>query len=197
MRERVRVNGQMPGKDSWASATRLLYDRTREFGEQGLGGFSKYEAMTVVAAHLFAEGEVDFSIFEVGLGGRYDATNAWDSEIAVLTSIALDHTDVLGDTLLQIAAEKVEIARPGKAPHHHGVSTAGGSAFHPGRSFGARRGNCSWPDANPWTGSTALDPRALRSRIREACRQRVGDPVPTVKTRGWRWRRRNGCSAIV
>ena len=114
LRERVRVNGQMPGKDSWASATRLLYDRTREFGEQGLGGFSKYEAMTVVAAHLFAEGEVDFSIFEVGLGGRYDATNAWDSEIAVLTSIALDHTDVLGDTLLQIAAEKVEIARPGR-----------------------------------------------------------------------------------
>ena len=108
LRERIRVNGQMLSKDAWAGATGFLYDRTRDFGGRDLGGFSKYEAMTALAAHMFAAGEVDYGLFEVGLGGRYDATHAWGSELAVLTPIALDHRDILGDTLLKIAAEKVE-----------------------------------------------------------------------------------------
>ena len=114
LRERIRVDGQLPSKDAWAQATLFLHDRTRDFAEQGVGGFSKYEALTAMAAHLFADAEVDFGLFEVGLGGRYDATNAWDSELAVITSIALDHCEVLGDSLLQIATEKVDIARPGQ-----------------------------------------------------------------------------------
>ena len=57
---------------------------------------------------------MEFGVFEVGLGGRYDATNAWDSELAVLTAIGLDHVDLLGNTLEEIAADKLHIARPGR-----------------------------------------------------------------------------------
>ena len=57
--------------------------------------------------NLFSEDDVEFGIFEVGLGGRYDATNAWDSSLAVLTRIQLDHTAVLGNTLTEIASEKL------------------------------------------------------------------------------------------
>ena len=65
-------------------------------------------------AHHFARANVDWAVFEVGLGGQFDATNAWDSKIAVLTAVHLDHTDVLGNTLCEIAADKVHIARSGR-----------------------------------------------------------------------------------
>ena len=114
LRERIRINGQLPTKDMWAVATDLLYDKTRDFEGAGYGTFSKYEAVTALAAHMFHHAEVQFGVFEVGLGGRCDAVNAWDSELALLTPIGLDHCDILGDRLEQIAAEKAEIARRGK-----------------------------------------------------------------------------------
>ncbi|MEM7293656.1 MAG: Mur ligase family protein, partial [Pseudomonadota bacterium] len=62
---------------------------------------------------VFVEREVDIAILEVGLGGRLDAVNIWDADVAVITTIALDHTDWLGDTLDDIAYEKSGIARNG------------------------------------------------------------------------------------
>jgi dihydrofolate synthase / folylpolyglutamate synthase len=112
-RERIRLNGEPSTKDLWAEGIGRLYDRTREFETEGCGPFTRFEALTALAAHLFAAEGVEFGIFEVGMGGRYDATNAWDSELAVLTSIGLDHVEVLGGTLLEIAADKLRIARPG------------------------------------------------------------------------------------
>ena len=91
-----------------------LDDCTRDFGREALGPFSKFEALTGLAAHLFAQQGVEFGVFEVGLGGRYDATNAWDSELAVLTAIGLDHVDLLGNTLEEITADKLHIARSGR-----------------------------------------------------------------------------------
>ncbi len=113
-RERIRVEGEIIGKDPWAVAVARLDDGTRDFAREGLGAFSKFEALTGLAAWTFAAQDVDFGVFEVGLGGRYDATNAWDSELAVLTSVGLDHTEFLGDTLVEIAADKLHIARPGR-----------------------------------------------------------------------------------
>ena len=114
LRERIRLNGHLPDKDLWAEGISELYDRTRDFGSEGRGDFSKFEALTALAAHLFASTGVQYGIFEVGLGGRYDATNAWDTDLAILTSIDLDHVDILGDTPLAIAADKLDIARPGR-----------------------------------------------------------------------------------
>jgi len=113
-RERIRVEGQLLDKDCWAEAVEYLDDRSRDFASAGLGPFSKFEALTGLAAWFFAEREVEFGIFEVGLGGRYDATNAWDSELSILTRIGLDHMELLGETLGEIAADKVHIARPGR-----------------------------------------------------------------------------------
>ena len=114
-RERIRIDGEILSKEQWADAVSHLDDCTRDFGREALGSFSKFEALTGLAAHLFAQQGVEFGIFEVGLGGRYDATNAWDSELAVLTAIGLDHVDLLGNTLEEIAADKLHIARSGRA----------------------------------------------------------------------------------
>jgi len=113
-RERIRLNGRLPDKDLWAEGVTRLYDRTRSFEAEGYGPFSKFEALTGLAAHLFALEKVEFGIFEVGLGGRYDATNAWDAEMAILTQVGVDHVEALGDNLVGIAADKMHIARPGR-----------------------------------------------------------------------------------
>ena len=72
-----------------------------------------FELTTVIAYAFFAAQAVDVAVVEVGMGGRLDATNVADAELAVITGIALEHTDVLGDTLTAIATEKVGITRPG------------------------------------------------------------------------------------
>ena len=113
VRERLQVDGCLCSRDQWSAQVSRLYERSRQFEEEGLGGFSKFEALTALAVQWFAEEGVQFGVFEVGLGGRYDATNAWDSQVAVLTRIDLDHTEVLGDDILGIAADKLHIARPG------------------------------------------------------------------------------------
>ena len=113
-RERIRIDGEILSKEQWADAVSHLDDCTRDFGREALGSFSKFEALTGLAAHLFAQQGVEFGVFEVGLGGRYDATNAWDSELAVLTAVGLDHMDLLGNTLEEIAADKLHIARPNR-----------------------------------------------------------------------------------
>jgi dihydrofolate synthase/folylpolyglutamate synthase len=68
----------------------------------------------VLAVLLAAEAGVDLLIAEVGLGGRLDATNALETDLAVIATIGLDHRQILGRTLAEIAAEKVAIARPGQ-----------------------------------------------------------------------------------
>lgn len=73
-----------------------------------------FEFMTGMAFLRFAEARVDIAIIETGLGGRLDATNVVDPEISVITSISLDHTEILGDTIEAIAAEKAGIIKPGK-----------------------------------------------------------------------------------
>jgi dihydrofolate synthase / folylpolyglutamate synthase len=76
---------------------------------------SFFEFMTAMAFLQFARKRCDIAIIETGLGGRLDATNVVDPEVAVITSIGLDHCDMLGDTIEQIAAEKAGIIKPGKS----------------------------------------------------------------------------------
>ena len=71
-----------------------------------------FELTTVIAYAFFAAQAVDVAVVEVGMGGRLDATNAADAEVAVITGVSLDHTEVLGETIAEIAREKVGITRP-------------------------------------------------------------------------------------
>jgi dihydrofolate synthase/folylpolyglutamate synthase len=71
-----------------------------------------FEITTAVAFQAFQQAEVDIAVIEVGLGGRLDATNVVKPEVAVITSISYDHTQVLGESLSQIAREKAGIIKP-------------------------------------------------------------------------------------
>jgi dihydrofolate synthase/folylpolyglutamate synthase len=76
-------------------------------------GATQFEALTAAALLAFAEAAVDAAVVEAGLGGRHDATNVLRTRVVVLTSVALDHMDVLGDTREEIAAEKLAVVREG------------------------------------------------------------------------------------
>lgn len=73
-----------------------------------------FEILTALACLLFAEAGVRRAVFEVGLGGRFDATNALEPVLSILTGVALDHTEVLGDTVAAIARDKAQIFRAGR-----------------------------------------------------------------------------------
>ncbi len=72
-----------------------------------------FEIVTALGCVLFARCEVEIAVLEVGLGGRFDATNALSPRLSIITGVALDHTEILGDTLGKIAAEKAGIMRSG------------------------------------------------------------------------------------
>src|SRR5204862_3566290 len=76
-------------------------------------GATQFEVLTAAALAAFAEAGVDVAVVEAGLGGRHDATNVLQTRVVVLTNVALEHMDVLGDTREAIAAEKLAVVRPG------------------------------------------------------------------------------------
>jgi dihydrofolate synthase / folylpolyglutamate synthase len=102
--ERIQVDGED------ADIEQAL-ERVREPAERL--GATQFEVLTAAAFAEFAAAEVDVAVVEAGLGGRLDATNVLDAGIVVLTNVALDHTDVLGDRREQIAAEKLAVVSPG------------------------------------------------------------------------------------
>ena len=107
LRERIRV-GTEPVP--LAALDRLLGDLLAVPAERAPTFF---EAMTAAAVAWFAERRVDLAIYEVGLGGRHDATTAVPVDASIVTRIELEHTEVLGDTIPAIAAEKAAVVRPG------------------------------------------------------------------------------------
>lgn len=74
---------------------------------------TQFEILTAAALRAFADAGVDAAVVEAGLGGRHDATNVLDTRVVVLTNVALDHTDVLGGTREEIAAEKLAVIQDG------------------------------------------------------------------------------------
>ncbi len=107
-RERFRVNGRAVSADDFDRCTAELAECA------GNGEFSYFEFATVLAALIFCRAGVDVVIWETGMGGRLDATNAVLSEAAVITNIAFDHENHLGHTLAAIAGEKAGIIKPGR-----------------------------------------------------------------------------------
>jgi dihydrofolate synthase/folylpolyglutamate synthase len=82
--------------------------------EEYLGSrLTHFELLTAAAFRWFADIAVDVAVVEVGMGGRWDATNVADGVVAVVTNVALDHAEVIGPTLAEIAAEKAGIVKPG------------------------------------------------------------------------------------
>ncbi|HYO43933.1 MAG TPA: Mur ligase family protein [Candidatus Limnocylindrales bacterium] len=111
-RERIVVDGQPIAAADFA---RLVDDAIRAADglSRRLGPPTEFELLTAVMFRHFAEADLDVALVEVGLGGRLDATNAWDGGVAVLTNVGLDHTDRLGPTIGHIAREKAAIVKRG------------------------------------------------------------------------------------
>jgi dihydrofolate synthase/folylpolyglutamate synthase len=112
--ERFRIDGEeVPGPDL-AAAVRRLRPEVEALREQDPGQAPTFfDATTAAALWLFREAGVPRVVLEVGLGGRLDSTNAVLPVVACITTIELEHTDRLGDTLAKIAAEKAGILKPG------------------------------------------------------------------------------------
>ncbi|KYP97083.1 hypothetical protein BG74_05610, partial [Sodalis-like endosymbiont of Proechinophthirus fluctus] len=106
--ERVRIQGGELPEAAHSEAMAII-----EAG-RGSAFLSYFEFGTLAALQLFRQASLDVVILEVGLGGRLDATNIVDSDVAVITSIALDHTDWLGPDRASIAREKAGIFRLGR-----------------------------------------------------------------------------------
>jgi dihydrofolate synthase/folylpolyglutamate synthase len=107
-RERIQVSGAYISE---ADIVRLVLE-TQPLVAQ-VPDITTFEVMTCLACLWFAEQGVEWAVLEVGLGGRLDATNVVTPAVAVITSLSLDHTGILGHTLAQIATEKAGIVKPG------------------------------------------------------------------------------------
>lgn len=111
--ERIQIDGREISEDDFARlATRVRETSERLVASSDLDYIPTYfEQVTAIALLAFAEAEIKVAILETGLGGRLDATTAANADIAAITRIDLDHQRYLGDTLVEIAAEKAAIIR--------------------------------------------------------------------------------------
>lgn len=113
--ERIRVNGENIPYEALCEVTLHVRDAAEAMAaEQEENHPTEFELMCAVALVYFARQNCDICVLEVGLGGRWDATNVINApEVCVVTRIGLDHTELLGDTTAKIAAEKAGIIKPG------------------------------------------------------------------------------------
>lgn len=105
--ERVVIDGQPVASDLLANAFATVYAAAQESSTE----LTYFEYTTLAAFVSFAKAQVDVMVLEIGLGGRLDAVNILDADIAIITSIGLDHTQILGDTIEKIAFEKAGIIK--------------------------------------------------------------------------------------
>src|SRR6266404_3940005 len=112
--ERIRISDEAIADDKFA----LLHDMVERTAERLVEDGelpwhpSFFEMLTAIAFEHFATSKVDIAVLEVGMGGRLDATNVVEPRVSVITDISLDHQKFLGNTVTEIAREKVGIIRP-------------------------------------------------------------------------------------
>jgi len=110
--ERIVVDGEPVSARTFVETYRELVPFLDLVDGQFDINLSFFEVMVALAYSIFADAPVDVAVVEVGLGGEWDATNVIDAEVAIVTPIDLDHTQLLGDTVAEIAKEKAGIIKP-------------------------------------------------------------------------------------
>jgi len=114
LRERMRVNGTMISEAEFAALVSDIGPIVESINKKAaFGELTTFEILTAVVFTYFKRAGVDYQVLEVGLGGRLDATNVVKPDVCVITSLSLDHTEILGDTVAKLAAEKAGIIKPG------------------------------------------------------------------------------------
>ena len=129
--ERIAIDGQQLSDDDFVDAWDQIKDLVAmvdmKMEELDKPKMSFFEVLTAMAIWKFADAPVDVAIVEVGMGGRWDATNVLDADAAIIGPIDMDHMAWLGNTVEQIASEKVGIIKPGctavigRQPHEEAV----------------------------------------------------------------------------
>jgi len=154
MRERIRIGGRSLGARAFADGVARIASRFPE--KPGAGFRTTFEHLTALAFLTFQEADVDVAVVEVGLGGRLDATNVLPPGAAVLTPISLDHADVLGRSVAEIARDKARILKRG------------------GRAFVMPQSRTAWAGIE----ERLRNLRAGAVRTSEACPTRVVEAGP-------------------
>lgn len=115
--ERISIDGESVADTTfvriWDEIAPYLAIVDAELEADGQPRITYFEAVTILAFAIFADEPVDVMVLEIGIGGSWDATNVADATVSVITPIGLDHTDILGETLAEIAGEKSGIIKPG------------------------------------------------------------------------------------
>jgi dihydrofolate synthase / folylpolyglutamate synthase len=116
--ERIALDGRDISRDEWTECFRAVWpvvDAMREgkLDSYSLGRPSFFEVTFALAALYFARNHAEWTVMETGMGGRLDATNALEAEVAIVTNVSLEHTHILGATVPEIASEKAAIIKPG------------------------------------------------------------------------------------
>ena len=112
--ERIRRDGDPIAPSRFAALTAASWPHhLANAADPDAGPATLFEYLTAMAFQCFAEDQADYSVIEVGLGGRLDATNVVTPAVSVITPVSLDHTAILGDTIAEIASDKAGIIKPG------------------------------------------------------------------------------------
>lgn len=113
IRERIRIDDKPIEETEFAASVADLKPHVETINQKWEGTLSTFEILTSLAFNHFHQSAAEYQVLETGLGGRLDATNVAAPEVCVLTSISLDHTAVLGDSIAKIATEKAGIIKQG------------------------------------------------------------------------------------
>ena len=112
--ERIAVNGRYISDEELNRIVGVIKPLVLQMDEDpNLVNITEFEILTAIGFYYFADQAVDIALIEVGLGGLYDSTNVITPLVSVITTIGLDHQDILGDTLAKIASEKAGIIKSG------------------------------------------------------------------------------------
>ncbi|MCJ7779319.1 MAG: Mur ligase family protein, partial [Acidimicrobiia bacterium] len=113
LEERFSIDGKPLTADAFTRAVSDIAWFIEEYERRTDNGVTYFEVTAALAFSVFAEVALDVAIIEVGMGGRWDATNVVEPAVAVVTGVALDHVEYLGGTVAEIAAEKAAIIKKG------------------------------------------------------------------------------------
>ena len=114
IRERMQIDGQLISEEEFVKLVNEIKPLVKKTDKDlGLKKPTYFETTVATAFKFFSDNKVDFSVIEVGLGGRLDATNVANPILSIITNVDLDHTDILGNTVEEIAEEKAGIIKKG------------------------------------------------------------------------------------
>ena len=109
--ERIYFCGHDISQDDFAKAATVVKEAADKVAAEGGEALTEFEILTAMAFWIFREEKIDYAVVEVGMGGLYDSTNVVTPVVSVITNVALDHMQYLGDTLPEIARQKAGIIK--------------------------------------------------------------------------------------